>query len=145
MRKKGAEYQFQWRVLNNLSQVPRKDVCVPLKTRVLHQTGCSVPTLTDGSPRKWTKEQVPQLQPFLGTQQHKYQTQTEGTQLCVNLNFPSSETVTTAVTRPTYRCFLMPLERASPPPQSFPSDILCFLLLPCSSSSSRDCAVTASS
>ena len=31
--------------------------------------------------------------------------------------------------RPSYLCFLMPLESASPPPQSLPSDILCCLLL----------------
>lgn len=37
----------------------------------------------------------------------------------------------------------MPLARASPPPQSLPSDILGFLPLTCSASSSKDCAVTA--
>lgn len=47
--------------------------------------------------------------------------------------------------RPSYLCFLMPLESASPPPQSLPSDILCCLLLGGSASSSKECAVTASS
>lgn len=43
-----------------------------------------------------------------------------------------------------YLCFLMPLESASPPPQSFPSDILCFLLFTGASFSSKARAVTAS-
>lgn len=43
-----------------------------------------------------------------------------------------------------YLCFLMPLESASPPPQSFPSDILCLPLLTGTSFSSQECAVTAS-
>ena len=47
--------------------------------------------------------------------------------------------------RPSYLCFLMPLESASPPPQSLPSDILCCLLLGASASSSKECVVTASS
>jgi hypothetical protein len=48
------------------------------------------------------------------------------------------------LSEPPYLCFLMPLESASPPPQSFPSDILCFPLLPGTSFSSKECAVTAS-
>lgn len=43
-----------------------------------------------------------------------------------------------------YLCFLMPLESASPPPQSFPSDILCFPLFAGTSFSSKARAVTAS-
>ena len=39
-------------------------------------------------------------------------------------------------------CFLMPLENASPQPESLPSDIMCCLLLGCSASSSKECVVS---
>lgn len=92
---------------------------------------------------KADKERVLQLNPVLEVAQQA----ALGRKQKKALIFMSSCCVTVTTdysSRLPYLCFLMPLESASPPPQSFPSDILCFPLLTGALLSSKECAVTAS-